>query len=62
MLLILVNGRDDVWGFGRGYEMRFIGCVLLQRLGTTLDSGGEKCLFQGSAPSGVKNGDAFLIS
>jgi len=33
MLLMLVNGRDDVEGSGRGYEMRFIGYVLLQRLG-----------------------------
>jgi len=26
--------------------------------GTTLDGGGEKCLLQGCAPSGVKNDDA----
>ncbi len=33
MFLMLVNGRDEARGFGRGYEMRFIWCVLLQRLG-----------------------------
>ncbi len=29
--------------------------------GTTLDGGGEKCLLQGSAPSGVKDSDVFLL-
>ncbi len=33
MFLMLVNGRDETRGFGRGYELRFIEYVLLQRLG-----------------------------
>src|SRR5579859_6613941 len=33
VLLMLVNGRDEARGFGRGYELRFIECILLQRLG-----------------------------
>ena len=40
---------------GRGYAMRFIRDVLLQRLARTLEGGGEMCVLQGCAPSGVKN-------
>jgi len=60
MLLILVNGCDDVEGSEGVMRCGSSGVYSCKDWGTTLDGEGEKCLFQGSAPSGVKNGDAFL--
>jgi len=60
MLLMLVKGRDDVEGSEGVMRCDSSGVFSCKDWGTTLGSGGEKCLFQGSAPSGVKNGDVFL--
>ncbi len=61
MFLMLVNGPDEARGFGRVMRCGSSGVFSCKDWGTTLDGGGEKCLLQGSAPSGVKDSDVFLL-